>query len=192
MADVQDEILVQRCLAQDDRAFSELVRRHQDGIYRLAYHWAGNRDDALDLCQECFIHLYRVLPKYDSRYRFSVWLYKVATNQCINWLKANRRNRAVLSLSSLLADGGEPADPVPSLEHTVIRKEERQQVLRAVESLPEKYRMPVLLRYLGEFSYKEIAAILGITIKNVEIRLHRSKAMLADRLGSLQQETDSG
>ncbi|HEY3283741.1 MAG TPA: RNA polymerase sigma factor [Armatimonadota bacterium] len=188
MADVHDEALILRCLQQDEVAFSELMHRYQNGLYRLAYHWAGNRDDAQDLCQECFIHLYKVLPKYDSRYRFSVWLYRVATNHCINWLKANQRNRAVLSLNHLAMEGGEPPDPVPTLEQRMIRSEERQTVMAAVGSLPDRYRMPVLLRYLEDFSYKEIAAILGITVKNVEIRLHRSKAMLAERLQRVQQE----
>jgi RNA polymerase sigma-70 factor (ECF subfamily) len=177
-----DETLVQSVLDGQDDAFRDLMVRHQTGVYRLAYYWTGNRDDAHDLCQECFIHLYRVLNRYDSRYRFHVWMYKVCNNRCINWLKANRRAREMIPFSHMTEEALDIPDKAPGPMERVSHMEVRQTLLDAVQRLPEKYRVPITLRYLEELSYKEIAVVMGITVKNVEIRIHRAKKMLHESL----------
>ena len=177
-----DETLVQRVLAGEDEAFRALMARYHTSIYRLSYYWTGNRDDALDLCQECLVHLYKVLAQFDSRYRFHVWMYKVCTNRCINWLKANRRARETVPFSHLTDQALDLPDETPGPADTVFHMEVRQTLLEAVQALPEKYRVPITLRYLEDLSYKEIAAAMGITLKNVEIRIHRAKKMLYEQL----------
>lgn len=177
-----DEALVQSVLDGHDDAFHALMVRHQTGVYRLAYYWTGNRDDAHDLSQECFIHLYRVLNRYDSRYRFHVWMYKVCNNRCINWLKANRRAREMVPFSHLTEEALDIPDRSPGPMERVSHMEVRQSLLDAVQRLPEKYRVPITLRYLEELSYKEIAVVMDITVKNVEIRIHRAKKMLHESL----------
>lgn len=188
--DSSDESLVAECLQGNPEAFSALMERYEDSLFRLAYYWTGNREDAQDLCQDCFIHLYSVLTKYDPDHRFGVWLYKVSTNHCINWLKKHRRRPPALSLSSLLGEEIEIPDSVPLPEQTLLAKEDRRAVMDAVNALPATYRMPIILRYLEDFSYKEIAQVLDISVKNVEIRLHRAKAMLQKtlRLGTGRSE----
>jgi len=182
MSHPPDEALVADCLKGRDAAFEELMARYQDSLFRLAYYWTGNREDAQDLCQDCFIHLYNVLPKYDQQYRFAVWMYKVCTNHCINWLKKNRRRPPAMSLSSLMGEEVDIPDAQPYPEQTILAAEDRKAVLDAVNALPTVYRMPIILKYLEDFSYKEIAAMLDISVKNVEIRLHRAKAMLQKTL----------
>ena len=182
MTNSPDDALVAECLNGCEGAFDELMGRYQDSLYRLAYYWTGNREDAQDLCQDCFIHLYSVLPKYDHNYRFGVWLYKVSTNHCINWLKKHRRRPPALSLSSLLGEEVEIPDNVPQPEQALLAAEDRKAVMDAVNALPVVYRMPIVLKYLEDFSYKEIAVLLNISVKNVEIRLHRAKAMLQKSL----------
>lgn len=182
MTNSPDEALVAECLAGSEGAFDELMARYEDSLYRLAYYWTGNREDAQDLSQDCFIHLYHVLSKYDSQYRFGVWLYKVCTNHCINWLKKHRRRPPALSLSSLLGEEVDIPDTVPLPEQSLLAAEDRRAVLDAVNALPVVYRMPIILKYLEDFSYKEIAQMLNISVKNVEIRLHRAKAMLQKSL----------
>ncbi|MBW3622406.1 MAG: RNA polymerase sigma factor [Armatimonadetes bacterium] len=177
-----DETLVQRVLAGCDESFRVLMARYQTSIYRLAYYWTGNRDDAQDLTQECFIHLYRVLGRFDSRYRFPVWMYKVCTNRCINWIKANRRAREVVPFSHLSEQALELPDSSPGPAQAAFNSETRELLLETVKNLPEKYRVPIVLRYLEDFSYKEIAAIMGISVKNAEIRIHRARKMLYDLL----------
>ena len=177
-----DETLVQRVLAGSDEAFRALMTRYQTNIYRLAYYWTGNRDDAQDLTQECFIHLYKVLGRFDSRYRFPVWMYKVCTNRCINWIKANRRAREIVPFSHLTEQALDIPDTAPGPAEAAFSGELKQKLLETVESLPEKYRVPIVLRYLEDFSYKEIAAIMDISVKNAEIRIHRARKMLCDLL----------
>jgi len=177
-----DEALVQRVLAGEDEAFRALLARYHTSIFRLSYYWAGNRDDALDLCQECLVHLYKVLGQFDNRYRFHVWMYKVCTNRCINWLKANRRARETVPFSHLTEQALDLPDKSPGPADSVFHMEVRQKLLEAVQALPEKYRVPITLRYLEDLSYKEIAAVMGITLKNVEIRIHRAKKMLHEQL----------
>jgi RNA polymerase sigma-70 factor (ECF subfamily) len=187
---ITDEMLVKLTLEGDDESFRALMIRHQSGVYRLAYYWTGNRDDAQDLCQECFVHLYRVLDRYDHHYRFHVWMYKVCNNRCINWLKSNRRAREIIPFSHLSEDSLDLPDRSPGPADHVSHSEIRRLLMEAVHRLPENYRVPVILRFLDELSYKEIAASMGITVKNVEIRLHRAKKMLYETLkGQLNYET---
>ena len=182
LTDAPDEELVARCVAGDESAFNDIVVRYQDSLFRLSYYWTGNRDDAQDLSQDCFIHLFHVLPKYDPNHRFGIWMYRVCTNNCINWLKRNRRKPPPLSLSSLMGEEMDIPDHAPLPEQKLLTAENHKVVMDAVNDLPTAYRMPVILRYLEEFSYKEIAAVLDISVKNVEIRLHRAKAMLQKAL----------
>lgn len=177
-----DEILVQNVLAGSDEAFRTLMARYQTSIYRLAYYWTGNRDDAQDLTQECFIHLYKVLGRYDSRFRFPVWMYKVCTNRCINWIKANRRAREVVPFSHMTEQALDLPDHAPGPAEAAFASETKERLLGTVQNLPEKYRVPIVLRYLEDFSYKEIAAIMDISVKNAEIRIHRARKMLFDLL----------
>lgn len=183
MTQPPDETLVAECLNGRDAAFEELMARYQDSLFRLSYYWTGNREDAQDLCQDCFIHLYSVLHRYDSQYRFGVWMYKVCTNHCINWLKKTRRRPPAMSLSSLMGQELDIPDDQPHPEQTLMAAEDRRAVLDAVNALPTLYRMPIILKYLEDFSYKEIAMMLDISVKNVEIRLHRAKGMLQKSLG---------
>jgi len=109
-------------------------------------------------------------------------MYKVCTNRCINWLKANRRARETVPFSHLTEQALELPDESPGPADSVFHMEVRQMLLEAVQSLPEKYRVPITLRYLDDLSYKEIAAVMDITLKNVEIRIHRAKKMLHEQL----------
>jgi len=177
-----DETLVAECLGGRQGAFTELMDRYEDSLFRLAYYWTGNREDAQDLCQDCFIHLYHVLAKYDPNHRFGIWMYRVCTNNCINCLKRHRRRPPAMSLSSLLGEEVDIPDTVLLPEQEMLVAEDRRAVLKAVQELPPVYRMPIILRYLEEFSYKEIARVLDISVKNVEIRIHRAKAMLQKSL----------
>jgi RNA polymerase sigma-70 factor (ECF subfamily) len=181
-------MLVKNALAGDDESFRLLMGRYQSGIFRLAFFWTNNRDDALDLSQECFVHLYKALDRFDPRYRFHVWMYKVCNNRCINWLKANRRAREIVPFSHLSEESLDFPDLSPGPADRLSTKEARQKLLEEVQRLPEKYRSPILLRFIDDLSYKEIAAVMGITVKNVEIRLHRAKKMLYENLKPFLRE----
>lgn len=180
MQHLADEVLVKRCLDGDREAFAEIVRRYQKQIYSLTFRLTNDFNEAQDLAQEVFLHLYQVLDKFDGRYKFFSWMYKVATNYCYTALKRNSSNEVslekVIDFTPLRpATGNEPE------EHWEARETQRL-VREAIKQLPEKYRIPIVLRYLEEFSYQQIAEAMGVPVTTVETRLYRGKALLQKKL----------
>ncbi|MBO8168549.1 MAG: sigma-70 family RNA polymerase sigma factor [Thermoanaerobacteraceae bacterium] len=180
MQHLADEVLVKRCLDGDREAFAEIVRRYQKQIYSLTFRLTNDFNEAQDLAQEVFLHLYQVLDKFDGRYKFFSWMYKVATNYCYTALKRNSSNEVslekVIDFTPLRpATGNEPE------EHCEARETQRL-VREAIKQLPEKYRIPIVLRYLEEFSYQQIAEAMGVPVTTVETRLYRGKALLQKKL----------
>jgi len=171
---IDDTTLVQRSLNGDREAFAILVERYQTGLFRLAFAMAGNREDAEDLCQECFLHLYRVLPKYNPQYRFSTWLKRVATNLFINKIKSSRRRETYINyIEDILESPAEPLDYEANPEAATCRSDEARRILAAVNALPTELRIPFTLRYLEDLSFKEIADILDLPMGTVSTRIRR-------------------
>jgi RNA polymerase sigma-70 factor (ECF subfamily) len=182
-----DAALVKRCVNGDRQAFADLMNRHKPAVLRLAYHVTGSRDDAEDLCQECFLRLYQALPQFDDALPFKPWFYKIATNVCLRHLSQRKRMPTFIPLQpSRDREEAVGAEELPdeslSVEGEVLSHEMRRVVLSAVNNLPTKYRVVVVLRYLEDLSYAEIAKILGIEVNAVEVRMHRAKEMLRKKL----------
>ena len=181
MENLSDQQLIKLVLKGEKDAFSVLVMRYQKQIYSLTYRFTNNPEDARDLAQEIFIHLYRVLPKYDGKRNFFSWMYKVASNVCCNALRREKQQQTfpldkVINFSPLTV----PRDIHP--EEYYERREMRELVRQAVAELPDKYRLPIILRYMEDLSYREIAEILDLPITTIETRLYRGKALLQKRL----------
>lgn len=176
-----DQELVQRTLDGDMDSFSVLVERYQKQIYSLTYRLTNDPEDAQDLAQEVFIHIYKVLGKYDQERKFFSWMYKVATNVCYNALRRGKGEQSValdkvIEIVPLM--GKSDAEPEEYFE----RRETQDLVRKAVGELPEKYRLPLVLRYLEDLSYKEIAEYMDLPVTTIETRLYRGKALLQKRL----------
>lgn len=179
-----DQELVQKTLDGDMDSFSVLVERYQKQIYSLTYRLTNDPEDARDLAQEVFIHIYKVLGKYDQERKFFSWMYKVATNVCYNALRRGKSEHSVnldkvIEIMPLV--GNDEAQP----EEYYARRETQEIVRKAVAELPDKYRLPLVLRYLEEFTYKEIAEYMDLPVTTIETRLYRGKALLQKRLQSL-------
>ncbi len=181
-----DAALVARCVSGDRQAFADLMNRHKPTVLRLAFHLTGSRDDAEDLTQECFLRLYQVLPQFDAALPFKPWFYKIATNVCLRHLSQRGRMMFVSLQPSRDPEGAVEEEELPdeslSVEGEVISREMRQVVLSAVNELPTKYRVVVVLRYLEDLPYADIAKILNIEVNAVEVRMHRAKEMLRKKL----------
>ena len=149
---------------------------------------AGSRSLAEDLCQEVWVHLLRVLPKYDPARPFRPWLLHVAANVCRNRVRGERR-RPAASLDAMEADAGEFVPSGVAGPDERIEREEIARIVRAArDGLPEIYRTILALRYEGDLSHEEISEILGaVPIGTVKNRLHRAREALAlaleERLG---------
>ncbi len=169
---------IEAALRGDQAAFANLVRRYTGAVYSLAYRMLGNPQEAEDATQEIFLRAYTRLASFDQTRRFSTWLLAIASNYCIDVLR--RRRFAWLTLDDI-AYSVPTGKPGP--ERTALAREEQAMVRRALQRLPESYRLVTILRYYHDMSYEEIAEATGLSLANVKTRLHRARAMLAEALG---------
>ena len=177
-----DATLVQRTLRGETAAYNVLVQRYQRQVYNLAYRMVGSAEDAGDMVQETFLRAYGALASFRQDASFLTWLYKIASNLCIDHLRA-RKSKPALSLEVELEEGREPAaDRFGSPEDTVVRGAVGEIVQKAVMNLPERYRVVVVMRHLQGMSVEEIATQLGLPSGTVKTHLFRAREMLRERL----------
>jgi RNA polymerase sigma factor (sigma-70 family) len=170
-----DADIIAECLSGRTEAFAHLIARYRRPVYNVIYNYTGNREDSDDLYQDVFIRIYQSLGTYDATYRFSTWATRIAVNACFDWRK---KRRMTLPLESV----AEVSDARPGPEELVLADERTELVLRAVRSLPDKYRVPVQLFHQQGLSYREIADVLKQPESIVKNRLYRARFMLASAL----------
>ncbi len=185
-----DHETVARARQGDRDAFRALVENHQHKVYGLVLRVLRcDRESAADLAQEVFLRVWKGLPNFDQRARFSTWLHKITMNLCISEyrrLRALKRGKWTFSLDAPV-DGTDDLfiDP-PSRElapgEAVDQREFAAAVRRAVAELPQEFRDAVLLRDLQGLEYEEIAAILDIPPGTVRSRIHRGRLILQEKL----------
>lgn len=181
-----DAALVADWLDGDERAFEQLVRRHEGRVYRLLYRMLGSREEAEDACQEAFLSLHRHGRRFRREARFSTFLYRVAANAALNRRRSLGRARArQQELAQRQAAGAHlPASPRDPEDAT--RGAEIQVLVQeALQTLPEELRTAVVLYDLEGQSYKEIAGILEIPEGTVKSRIHRARSGLREKLANL-------
>ena len=180
---MDDSALAVLAAAGDHAAFAALLDRHGGRVLAVASRIAGNRALAEDLCQEVWLHLVRVLPRYDAARPFAPWLLQVAANLCRNRVRGERR-RPAASLDAMEEGGAEFARRDASPPGDRAEREEVASAVRAArDGLPLSYRTILALRYEGDLSHEEIAEALGgLPIGTVKNRLHRAREALALRL----------
>ncbi|WP_227762643.1 RNA polymerase sigma factor [Zhaonella formicivorans] len=175
-----DEVLVQLCLSGDRAAFAEIVRRYQKQIFSLTYRLTNHVEDAQDLAQEVFLKLYQVLDKYDGNRPFFPWMYKVASNVCYTALRKKPQQDVPLEKVIEFAPLVPKKESQP--EDYAEVKETQRLVQQAIAELPENYRVPLVLRYLEDLSYQQIAEVMDLPVTTIETRLFRGKSLLQKRL----------
>jgi len=185
LVEEKDSDLVQRTLCGDWSAYDQLVKRYQRQIYNFAYRMMGNAEDAQDISQETFLRAFQSLHSFRKDASFLTWLFKIASNLCIDLLRS-RKSKGTLSLDSELEDGREPAaeartsDP----ECVAMRNATQEVVQHAINTLPARYRAVVILRHLQGMSVDEIAQTLDIPAGTVKTHLFRAREMLRERLAT--------
>lgn len=187
-----DADLVRQTLSGNTSAYNGLVQRYQRQVYNLAYRMLGNAEDAGDLVQDTFLRAYGALSSFRQDASFLTWLYKIASNLCIDQLRS-RKAKSTLSLDVELEEGREPAADIRSSgpEEAAVRSSVQDVVQRAVLNLPDKYRAVVVMRHLQDMSVDEIARILDLPTGTVKTHLFRARDMLRGRLRPvLEMETD--
>ena len=173
----------------DQKAYAELMGRYKDTIFFMLLKMVKDKDDADDLTIEAFGKAFRNLGQYTPDFAFSTWLFKIATNNCIDFI---RRKKEAVSLDRTYenADGDEmtfePRSDTLNPEEKAIKKQKIQMMQSVVEKLQPRYRMLVELRYFQEKSYEEIAAELDLPIGTVKAQLFRARELLYHTLRHME------
>ncbi len=183
-----DHALIEAIRVGSDEAFTELVARYRNPITNFIYRMTSDYDGAVDLAQETFVRVYKAADRYQTNYAFSTYIYRIATNLAISELRKRKRRR-VVSLTGFFqsSDGGEPrefqpSDGQPLQDVTLVDNERRKAVQRAIGTLPDKYRAPLILRDVEGKSYDEISQILGTSEGTVKSRISRARGFLRDKM----------
>jgi len=179
-----DEAEMLRLKAGDASAFARLVERYRGPVVHFLYRMVGDAATAEELAQEVFVRVYTARRRYRPRAKFSTWLFKIATNLALNRLRDSRLARR-LQAASEEEVASHLADPALNIEQQLIEQERRAAIRQAVESLPEKQRLAVLLHKYQELDYAEIAAILGCSESALKSLLFRAYEALRAKLRPL-------
>jgi RNA polymerase sigma factor (sigma-70 family) len=176
-----DSRLIQSALAGDDRAYKQLMKKYHDAIYNFIYRMIRDKQQVEDLTQEAFIKAFGSLANFNEEYAFSTWLYKIATNNCIDYIR--KRKLQLYSIDKpIQSRESEYSFELPDLSYEADRElisEQRSRLLNeAIERLPEKYRTVILLRHTEEKSYEEIAKMLKLPIGTVKAHIFRAREIL--------------
>lgn len=165
----------------DQEAFEGIVDLFKDKIYRHCFRMVGNGHEAEDLAQETFLRAYRNISKYNSEYKFSTWIFRIATNLCIDRLRKKKPDY-YLDAEVPGTDGAtmysqlSSEEPLP--EEVVTENEEWNELQAEIMKLPEKYRTAILLKYVEDLSLEEISKIMDIPVPTVKTRIHRGREAL--------------
>jgi RNA polymerase sigma-70 factor (ECF subfamily) len=180
--ELTDYEIIQLCLKGNQDAFAEIVNRYKKLVYTVVYRMINDKEDASDIAQEVFIKLYRTLDKYNPEYKFSTWAVKITTNLCLDILR--KKKIETTSVDEMIYEPGHGEDP----ETAYLKVERTVQIEEAINSLPEKYRLPIILFHQHGLSYDEICKVLNEPLSIVKNRLHRARHMLRDKLVTIRRE----
>ncbi|WP_409296486.1 RNA polymerase sigma factor SigW [Peribacillus sp. SCS-26] len=186
------EVLVKEKINQvlkgDQNAYSTIVEEYKDKVFYLCYRMIGNRHEAEDLAQEAFVKAYIHLKSFNMNLKFSTWIYRIATNLCIDrirkkkpdyYLDAEIAGTDGLDMYSQLAsDADSPEKEAESMEM-------QEAVQKEILKLPEKYRSVIILKYMEDLSLKEISDALDLPVGTVKTRIHRGREALRLQLRHL-------
>jgi RNA polymerase sigma-70 factor (ECF subfamily) len=168
-----DTALVRKTTGGDQGAFGLLVRRYEKALFNLAFRMTGNREDAKDITQAAFVKAYENLESFNTGQRFFSWLYRIAINESLNWVKNSGRQEGLST--ELPSDEDDP-------ETAFRRRRTREAVQQALLRLSPDQRMVILLRHFNDLSYEDIGNVLGIPVKTVKSRLYSARQVLAGLL----------
>ncbi|QTD39780.1 RNA polymerase sigma factor SigW [Sporosarcina sp. Te-1] len=186
-----DELVNKRInevLKGNHEAFEEIVTMFQHRLYQVCYRMLGNRQEAEDIAQEAFVRAYVNIHTYDQKRKFSTWLFRIATNLCIDrirkkkpdyYLDAEVPGTEGLNMYSQIAASGD----LP--EEEVEKMETQERIQYEIGRLPDKYRSVIILRYMEELPLQEISDILELPLGTVKTRVHRGREALRKQMGNM-------
>ena len=175
--------LILACQRGDEAAFEALVRLHEKKVYALCRRMCRDEDDAMEAAQDTFLAVWRGIGSFRADAAFSTWLYRLATNACLDLLRREKKRDADVSLDDE-ESVSEPADAAPQPEEAVERAETQRMVREALYALPDNYRQVLILRELEQLSYTEIAEVAQLDVGTVKSRISRARLALRNYLAA--------
>jgi len=176
---------IKQVIKGDQDAFGDIVEIYKNSVFQLCYRMLGNRQEAEDIAQEAFIRAYVNIKSFHQDKKFSTWLFRIATNLCIDRLRKKKPDyyldAEVAGTEGLTMYSQVPSDtPLPETELEGLELQETVQ--KEILKLPEKYRSPIVLKYIEDLSLNEISEILDLPIGTVKTRIHRGREALRQQL----------
>ena len=175
-----DYRLVKLAISGDEQAYAELMDRYRDAIYYMLLKMVNNKNDAEDLTIEAFGKAFKNIEQYTPKYAFSTWLFKIATNNCIDFIRKQKAN--LISIDQADDDEDMSAPPLhssnPDPEEDMIKNQRVDLMRDVVDKLKPRYRNLIKLRYFKEYSYEEIAQELDLPLGTVKAQLFRARELL--------------
>jgi RNA polymerase sigma-70 factor (ECF subfamily) len=184
---LSDHELIEATKRGDEDAFAEIMARYRNQITNYLYRFLNDYEEAVDLAQETFVRVYFAIERYHTDYAFSTYIYRIATNLAISEIRKRKRRRLVSLTGLFQFDNNESQDFEPPDEKTLaledlIEDEQRETIARAIATLPEKYRAPIILRDVEGKSYEDVAQIMKLGLGTTKSRISRARKLLRDKL----------
>ena len=194
MTDLKERELIRKAKQGDMLAFEELILKHEKIVYNLALRMMNHSEDAQDISQEVFLKAYRSLQNFDERSAFSTWLYRITHNTCIDEMR-KRKGKQSYSLEEELesADGSmqrQVADAGDTPEESLMRKEQKSEILQALDTLSEEHKAAIILRDVKGMAYEEIAEILELSLGTVKSRISRARNQLKTEILKMREQNE--
>lgn len=178
---LEDDVLVKKAIGGSESAYKKLVDKYERALFFHILKMIKDREQVEDLVQETFVKAFDNLNTYSTNYAFSTWLYRIATNHTIDYLRKKKLKTLSIDKPMKTKDGEmemQLPDESAGTDRNIIRKQRQKIVRNAIENLPEKYRQVIQLRHMEEKSYQEIAEVLDLPLGTVKAHIFRARELL--------------
>jgi RNA polymerase sigma-70 factor (ECF subfamily) len=181
--------LVEACLGGHQDSFAELIIRYQHLIFKITRHLMDETAELDDIVQDVFVKIYQSLGSYNSQYKFATWAIRITTNHCLDLTRARQKMKLrVISMETVTETSNVNGVSAATPETQYLTEERNQLIRRALQKLPEKYRLPMILFHQNELPYVEIARVLQLPLTIVKNRLYRARLILRQNLRAVEKE----
>jgi RNA polymerase sigma-70 factor (ECF subfamily) len=180
----EDQVLIKKTLAGEKKAFEELMRKYEKKIFSFVIRMVRNEEVAIDLTQDFFIKIFNVLDKYNFEYKFSTWAYRICYNLVIDHIRKNQAQVSSLDDDSVSAKEMLNSENINRDDgfRNLSKDETRVYIWRLVENIAPKFRELILLRYIQDLKYEEIAEITALPVGTIKNRIFKAKEILKQEM----------
>ena len=184
-----DELMLRRARNGDAEAFETIMADLEPLVWRVCWHYTGNREDASDCGQEAMLKIWRNLGQFRGDCAFSSWVYRIAASCCLDFLRKKKRENTV-SMEPMREEGFDPPDSGPGPEEEALKRDQHRRIRAAIAELPEDQREALVWTQLEKKSYEETAEMIGVSVGTVKSRVNRARARLREMLS--EEELSAG